>query len=322
MESIDFAILGSGAIGSIIGAHLARSSHRVVMLARARRAQQIRQDGLHISGLAEFSLPVRVLTEPSQLRKVDVLIVATKTHDTEAALAPLRSAAIGSTLSIQNGLMKNDLLADCFGRDKVLGALANTSGELLPSGEVVFTRNANIYLGELDGSHGARAQRIASTIDATGVRSTAVENIQSLEWSKFASWAGMMILSVTTRAFTWKFAMDPESALVLARVVREVGLLADARHIRLSDQSVLPVATICRSSEQEAVAAIQRVGLELKSSAPEHRMSSLQDLEGGRPLEVEETLGEVVRMARKCKLSLPLLSSFYPLVAAINRVRR
>src|ERR1700730_18212170 len=241
MGTVDFAIIGSGAIGSIIGAHLARSGHSVVMLARARRGQQIRQDGLRITGLAEFSQSVRVLTEPAQLRDVGVLIVATKTHDTEAALTPLRGAAIGSTFSVQNGLTKNDLLADFFGRDKVLGALANTSGELLPSGEVVFTRNANIYVGELDGSHGTRAQQIASTIDASGLRSTAVENIQSLEWSKFASWAGMMILSVTTRAFTWKFAMDPESALVLARVVREVGLLADARHVRLSDQSVLPV---------------------------------------------------------------------------------
>jgi 2-dehydropantoate 2-reductase len=322
MDTADFAIIGSGAIGSIIGAHLARSGHSVVMLARSRRAQQIRQDGLRITGLAEFSQSVRVLTEPSQLRAVGVLIVATKTHDTEAALAPLRSAAIGSAFSVQNGLTKDDLLADFFGRDIVLGALADTSGELLPSGEVMFTRNANIYLGELDDGHGTRAQQIASTIDASGVRSTAVGNIQSLEWSKFASWAGMMILSVATRAFTWKFAVDPESALVLARVVREVGLLADARHVRLSDQSVLPVDTICRSSEQEAVAAIQRVGLELKSSAPEHRMSSLQDLEGGRPLEVEETLGDVVRMARQCKLSLPLLNSFYPLVAAINRIRR
>lgn len=322
MGTVDFAIIGSGAIGSIIGAHLARSGHSVVMLARARRGQQIRQDGLRITGLAEFSQSIRVLTEPSQLREAGVLIVATKTHDTEAALAPLRGAAIGSSFSVQNGLTKNDLLADVFGRDKVLGALADTSGELLPSGEVVFTRNANIYVGELDGSHGTRAQRIASTIDASGVKSTAVENIQSLEWSKFASWAGMMILSVTTRAFTWKFAMDSESALVLARVVREVGLLADARHVRLSDQSVLPVATICRGSEQEAVASIQRVGLELKSSAPEHRMSSLQDLEAGRPLEVEETLGDVVRMARQCMLSLPLLNSFYPLVSAISRVRR
>jgi len=322
MANADFAIIGSGAIGSIIGAHLARAGHTVVMLARAQRAQQIEQRGLQITGLATFSQPVRALTEPSALRSADVLIVATKTHATEAALAPLRGRAIGAAFSIQNGLMKNDLLSNVFGRDRVLGSLADTSGELLPSGEVLFTRNANIYVGELEGGLSPRARKIAGTIDASGVRSTAVADIESLEWSKFAAWAAMMVLSVTTRAPTWKYATDPGSALVMARLVREVGLLADARHVQLSDQSVLPVATICRGSEQEAVAAIRRVGLALQSSAPEHRMSSLHDLETGQPLEIEETLGYAVRMAQQSKLSLPLLSSFYPLVASIDRVCR
>ena len=321
MIKADFAILGSGAIGSIIGAHLAHFGYSVVMLARGERAQQIMQLGLRITGLAQLSPTVPVLTEPANLRAAGVLIVATKTYSTEAALAPLRGAEIDCVFSIQNGLIKNELLADCFGRDRVLGALADTSGELLPSGEVVFTRNTNIYLGELDNGNTSRAHQLARTIDASGVRSTAVPNIQSLEWSKFASWVGMMVLSVTTRARTWKYATDPESALLIARLVREVGLLAHARGVQLSDQSTLPVATICRGSEQEAVAAIQRVGLELKSTAPEHRMSTLHDLEGGRPLEVEETLGYAVRMGQESKLSLTLFNAMYPLVSAIDRVR-
>jgi len=117
----------------------------------------------------------------------------------------------------------------------------------------------------------------------------------------------MMILSATTRASTWKYLIDPGSALVLVRLVREMGLLA---------------AALCLNSEQEAVAAIQRAGNQLKSISPGHRMSTLQDLEAGRALEVEETLGWVVRTAKQHNLSLPLLNSFYPLVAAIDRVRR
>ena len=321
MTKRDFAILGGGAIGSIIGAHLARSGYSVVMLARGERARQITQLGLRITGLAELSQAAPVLTEPATLRAAGVLIVATKTYSTEAALAPLRGAQIDSVFSIQNGLMKNDLLADFFGRDRVLGALADTSGELLRSGEVVFTRNTNIYIGELDGGNTSRARQVASRIAASGVRSTAVPNILSLEWSKFASWVGMVALSVTTRAPTWKYFTDPESAALVARLVREIGLLANARGVQLSDQSTLPVATICRGSEQEAVAAIQRIGIELKSTAPEHRMSTLHDLEGGRPLEVEETLGYAVKLGHESKLSLPLLNSIYPLVSAIDRVR-
>jgi 2-dehydropantoate 2-reductase len=322
MNKVDFAILGSGAIGSIIGAHLARAGCHVVMLARGSRARQIKQDGLRITGLAEFSQAVSVVTEPTSLQAADVLIMATKTQDSESALAPLRGASIGTAFSIQNGIMKNELLADCFGRERVLGSLADTSGELLPSGEITFSRNANIYVGELDGSNSKRAQEIAGTINASGVRATSVADIQRLEWSKFASWVGMMILSATTRASTWKYLIDPGSALVLVRLVREIGLLAAAHGIELSDRSVLPVATLCVISEQEAVATIQHAGNQLKSTSPGHRMSTLQDLEAGRALEVEETLGWVVRMAKQHNLSLPLLNSFYPLVAAIDRVRR
>jgi 2-dehydropantoate 2-reductase len=320
-DEVEFAIVGAGAIGSIIGAHLARSGCRVVMLARGSRAQQIRQHGLRITGLAEFSQPVTVVTEPANLRAAQVLILATKTRDSAAALAPLRGASIDIAFSIQNGLMKDDLLAGCFGRERVLGALADTSGELMPSGEVMFSRNANIFVGELDGSQSARAQRIAGIIDAAGVRATSVADIQRLEWSKFAAWVGMMILSVTTRASTWKYFSDPGSALVLVRLMREVSLLAHAHGIELSDQAVLPVAALCRNSEQEAVAAVQRYGALLHSTAPQHRMSSLQDLEAGRALEVEETLGWAVRAAEKYRVALPLLNSFFPLVAAIDRVR-
>jgi 2-dehydropantoate 2-reductase len=320
MAEVEFAILGAGAMGSIIGAHLARSGHSVLMLARAQRAQQIERAGLRITGLIGFSQPVPTLSEPKQLAAARVLIIATKTYVTAAALASLRRADIGVALSIQNGMMKDDLLADAFGRRRVLGALANLSGELLPSGEVLFTRNANLFVGELDGSDSDRARAIARTIDASGVRATADPQILSLEWSKFAAWAPMMILSVTTRALTWKYLIDAGAALVLVRLVREIELLAAASNVQLTDRAVLPVATICRSSDEDAVALLASFGLDMKSSAPEHRMSTLQDLVAGRRLEVEETLGHAIRTAAELKLSLPLLSCCYALVAGIDRI--
>src|ERR1700676_833221 len=313
MPEVEFAILGAGALGSIIGAHLARSGRSVLMLARARRAQQIASTGLRIKGLVEFSQPVPTISDPSQLTGAGVLIVATKTYGTEAAIAPLRRANIGIAFSIQNGVMKNDLLAAAFGRQRVLGSLANVSGELLDSGEVLFTRNADLFVGELDGSDSARARQVAQSIDASGVRARAVPDILSLEWSKFAAWVAMMILSVTTRALTWKYLVDPGLGRVLVRLVREVGTLADANQVQLSDRAVLPVASLCRESEPDAVVLLARLGLAMKSDAPEHRMSTLQDLEAGRPLEVEETLGHALRMASTLQLPMPLLSSFYAL---------
>ncbi|EQD46926.1 secreted protein containing Ketopantoate reductase ApbA/PanE, partial [mine drainage metagenome] len=76
MRSAQFVILGPGALGSIISAHLARAGHSVVVLARGARARNIEQQGLRIKGLAEITRSVRVLTDPSALRAADYLIVA------------------------------------------------------------------------------------------------------------------------------------------------------------------------------------------------------------------------------------------------------
>ncbi len=322
MPDFEFAILGAGAMGSIVGAHLARAGHSVVMLSRGERAAHLEKHGLTIRGLAEFSTSVQTLRDATALKSAGALIVATKTPGTAQALVPLRRAQLGVTLSIQNGPLKNEVLAQAFGRERVLGALADTSGELLTDGTVLFTRNVNIMIGELGGGDSERAQALARTLNASGVRAAATPEILALEWSKFCGWVGLMALSVTTRALTWKYLSDPDSALITARLVREMGTLARALGVHLSDRAILPTATLCSGSESEAVAIVMKAGNEYRTKAPGHRMSALQDLEAGRPLEVNETLGYAHDKARELGLELPLLECFTRLIAAIDRAQR
>jgi 2-dehydropantoate 2-reductase len=322
VAEFDFAILGAGALGSILGAHLTRAGQRVAMLARGARAEQLETQGLRIQGLTEFSTPVTTLRDPASLREAGVLIVATKTPGTAAALATLAHAQFDVVASIQNGPLKNELLAAAFGPERVLGALADTSGELLPGGAVLFTRNVNVMMGELSGADSARARALAHTIDASGVRAAATTEIVTLEWSKFCGWVGLMALSVATRAETWKYLADPDAARLLARLVREMGALAARLGIALSDRAVLPAASLCSGSEAAAVAALTQLGAEYRRNVPQHRMSTLQDLLAGRPLEVHETIGYAHARAVELGLDLPLLECFTRLTAAIDRIAR
>ncbi|HTT43682.1 MAG TPA: 2-dehydropantoate 2-reductase [Steroidobacteraceae bacterium] len=317
----EFAILGAGAMGSIVGGHLARAGHRVVMLARGARAAQLEAHGIRIRGLSEFVTPVATLRDPAQLQGAATLIVATKTPGTAAALVPLRAARIGVALSLQNGTLKDELLREAFGAARVLGALADTSGELLAGGEVLFTRNVNVLIGELGGGESERASALARTLDAAGVRAAATPQILTLEWSKFCSWVGLIALAVSTRAATWKFLSDPDAALVLVRLVREMGRLAAALGIALSDQAILPTASLCHLGEAEAVALVMRSGAHYRVHAAQHRMSALQDVEAGRALEVHETFGYATGKARALGLELPLVEAFTLLLAAIDRTR-
>jgi 2-dehydropantoate 2-reductase len=323
MTRAEFAVLGAGAIGSILAAHLARAGHSVIVIARGDRARAVEREGLRIRGLAEFSVRVPVLTDPSQLQAADTLIVAIKTPGTEAALAGVRHVEVGAALSIQNGVLKDELLAQIFGAERVLGALADTSGELLPSGEVLFTRNVNLPLGEPAGGISARARRIAEMIDRAGVRSTAVADIISMEWSKFAVWLALVSMAVSTRSVTWSYLADADCAWLLVRLVREAAALARAQGITLTEgAAALPLSMLLDVPEVEAIETTRRMGEDMRRRAPGHRMSALQDLEAGRPLEVEETFGYAVRKARDLGLSLPLLEAFHHLLAALDRIRR
>ena len=318
MAEAQFAILGAGAMGTIVGAHLARAGHSVVMLVRERRARQIQADGLRLKGLVDFAVPVPTISNPTDLQRAAVFILTTKAIDTAAILAPYRHATIGTALSIQNGVMKNELLAAAFQDAHILGALSNFSGELLPSGEVVFTRNISLTLGELEGSLSTRATELANIIDASGLRSSAVANICGNEWSKFAVWIALAALAVSTRSITWKFLLDASSALLIVRLIREVGTLAAASGVELTNEAMFPVATMNRGTEAAAVDIVRGYGNDFRTNSPAHRMSTLQDLDAGRPLELDETFGFAVRRATELDLRLPLVESFYAVARIAN----
>jgi len=78
---------------------------------------------------------------------------------------------------------------------------------------------------------------------------------------------------------------------------------------------------ILGGTEEEGVQAVIQAGRDFQRNAPNHRLSSLQDLEAGRPLEIEGTLGYAVRQARQLHQPVPLLDSLYHLAVAIDRTR-
>ncbi len=114
---------------------------------------------------------------------------------------------------------------------------------------------------------------------------------------------------------------DEWAASSIVRIIRELQLLAQTVDIELSDSATLPVATLSKVSPEEAAQQILAAGRQFRTAAPEHRVSALQDLENGRPLELEETLGAALARADQFKLELPLTRTLFNLVATAERLR-
>jgi 2-dehydropantoate 2-reductase len=310
-------VLGAGALGSIIGGHLARTGHQVTLIARGRRAADLQRHGITVTGLADFTVPVSVATDPATVTEADLLVVAVKTYDTEAALASVRHLRIGSALSIQNGVLKDEQLAHAFGWDRTLGAAAFLSGGVTAAGPVQFTVNEYLVLGELPAGVSPRVRTLAAALVDAGIRAEAVTDVRSVEWSKYALFVSWMAPAVLTRLASHRFQTHPETATVVARLVRETGLLAAKLGIALEDREPLPMKTLYEAPLSDAVATIRRFGAVMQARAPAHKVSTLQDLEAGRRLEVEETLGYAVRKGAELGVELPALETCYRLIAGL-----
>jgi 2-dehydropantoate 2-reductase len=313
-----FAILGAGALGTILGAHLSRAGHEVAMIARGDRARVLQRQGLVLNGLSDIKARTPVIDDPKKLRETGTLIIATKAIDSAQALDSLNHLKLDNAFSVQNGVLKNELLARVFGYSRVLGAMADFSGELLANGEVKFTRNVCLHIGEEKGGVSPRAEALAAAIDAAGVRCVAASNIRTREWSKYAGWIAQFPLAVLTRQITWKFLMDERSALVIVRIVREAANLAAAMNIELTDMPPLPVPSIVHASDAQAVEIIRGIGQKFLETSPEHRMSAQQDVLRGSRLEYEETLGYALTKARELGVPMPTLDTCYRILAVAH----
>ncbi len=313
-----FAILGAGALGTILGAHLARAGHEVAMIARGERARTLQRQGLVLNGLSDIKARCPVIDDPKKLLETDTLIIATKAIDTAQAIDTLAHVKLENAFSVQNGVMKNELLARTFGYSRVLGCMADFSGELLASGEVKFTRNVCLHIGEEKGGASPRADALATAIDAAGVRCVAASNIRTREWSKYVGWIASFPLAVLTRQITWKYMMDERSAMVIVRIVREAAQLAKALDIELTDVPPLPVPNIVHGSDADALAIVQAIGKKFLDTSPEHRMSAQQDVLRGSRLEYEETLGFALTKARETGVPMPTLDALYRIIAVAH----
>src|SRR5215831_17472179 len=220
--AMKIVILGAGALGTVLSAHLARAGEDVTLIARGQRAVYLQEHGATITGLMDFTVPVRVVTDPSQVHDAEALIVTVKSYDMDTALQSVKHIDVGSVLSIQNGVLKDEQLAQTFGWEKVLGAMAAFSAEVLPTGTVQFTINQGFYLGELPEGISDRVQTLATTLERSGMRAQVTPSIQSLEWAKYLAFVSWMAPAVLTRLETYKFLQEAQTASIVAAILHEM----------------------------------------------------------------------------------------------------
>jgi 2-dehydropantoate 2-reductase len=316
-------ILGAGALGSLFGAHLARAGEDVTLIARAARAQSLQEHGVTITGLTDMTVLVPVTARPQELRQADVLLVTVKTYDMELALESVAHMHVGSVLSVQNGLVKDEQLARYFGWDKTLGAAAHISAEVLPTGAVRFTANEWFSIGELPAGLSARVEAVVAALAGAGICAEASAQIASVEWTKYVINISWMALSALSRLETYRIFKHPDLAWLAAQLTREAAQIPAKLEIPLLDKGVFAAKTLSEVPFETAVANFRQVGEGMEAQgATAHKVSILQDLERGRRLEYEAMFGYAVRKAADLGMSLPTVEICYRLIKGVAESMR
>jgi 2-dehydropantoate 2-reductase len=311
-------ILGAGALGSLFGAHLARAGEDVILIAREARAKTIQEQGVSVTGLANFTVPVPVTSRPQELERADALLVTVKTYDMEPALEGIARLKVGSVLSVQNGLVKDEQLARRFGREQTLGAAVHISAELLSTGTVRFTANEWFSIGELPEATSARVEALVAVLAQAGIRAEASEHIASVEWTKYVVNISWMALSALCRVETHRIFKHPDLAWMAATLTREMAQLPAKLGIPLVDKGAFSAKTLSEGRFDEAVRDFQAVGAQMEAQgATAHKVSILQDLERGRRLEYDAMFGYAVRKGAELGVPLPTVEVCYRLIKGI-----
>jgi 2-dehydropantoate 2-reductase len=331
--SPDFVVVGAGSLGQSFAALLSLAGQRVTLLATPRSANRLRASGaIRLSGAADAVVPLSetpapvvplvVTTSPTDVPRDAVVLFTTKGQDLPAAIEAVRSAAgerVAWAAGVQNGVVKDDLLANAFGAERVVGAatIFGAQRETNDSGAVRVTSRGATYLGERGGHISDRVRRAVDTLNAAGIPTQARDDIASVLWSKACNATGVFGVTVLTRVSNQHLFADPDLMRAYLVLVRETASVAAAYGVQVGDYPGFPpIRTFVDRDDATTIDQLQPAAPE--SVAQPSYASMTQDLLAGQPLEVEAIFGDIVERAERKHVPAPSLRLVRDLIRGLD----
>ena len=294
-------IAGAGAIGSLFAGHLARVAEVVVFTRREEQARALEEQGLRISGRADFTARVAATADPAALPDADLAIVACKGTDLESLAERLEGRLAGATvMTVQNGLGAEEVVA-AHGDWPLLSSVTFMSGTRHGDAHVEYVLDTETWIGPHRGTTEADARRVAELIVSSGLKAQAFADLRPAQWSKLIFNATVNGVAALTELPHDPHFADTDTLSGLGHLVRDLvdegKAVATAAGVELHDDPW-----------EMNVLATQR--------GYRHYPSMLEDVEARRPTELELINGALVREARRYGVAAPLQTAVYRLVKA------
>lgn len=317
-----YAIVGAGAIGAFAGAMLARAGEDVTLIARGPHLRVMQEHGVRVRGeIGEFAVHPVATDDPAAAGPVDVVLLTLKAHGL-AAMAPRLAPLIGDdtcVVSAQNGIPwwyfyrhggewegthletvdPGGVIAQSIDPSRVIGCVVYPSTTIVEPGIVWHIEGTRFAIGEPDGSKSERCRRIADSFIKAGLRCPIRADIRHDMWVKLMGNVAYNPISALTRATLVEIVRCRETRELAAAIMAEAESVAERLGINMG------------VSIEQRLEGAEKVGA--------HKTSMLQDVEAGRPMELDAIVGAVVELGEKMKLALPCTKAVYACVKMLGK---
>jgi len=296
-------VMGAGAVGAYFGARLQEAGEDVVFCARGANLRAMQERGVEITSIrGDLKLKATTTDDPRRLAPYDLILFCVKVYDTETAAAAIKGclAPGGTIMTLQNGVENETRLAELFGAGAVMGGNARIGVELAAPGKIVHHTTGTIEFGELDGRVTPRADAIAAAMRRAGIFGDLSTNIRASRWDKLLWNAAFNTVTTLTQRTVGEVLDDPEGHAVIRNLMEEVRAVAAADGVELSGERIAQILAHSNKNLRPL------------------RTSTQQDLQRGKPLEVEALIGVVVRIARRHAIKAPTSETIYALMQLLD----
>ena len=310
-----FAVYGAGAIGAFMGARLMNAGNEVALIARGPHLEAMRAKGLRIRSqvVGDLECHPQVTDDPTEIGEVDVVILGVKAHGL-TAIAPKLGPLLGpetTVVTTQNGIPwwyfhglggqwqgthlesvdPGGVIAAHIDARRVIGCLAYCSSKVVEPGVIEHLEGVRFPLGEPDMTRGERIQKLAAIFNAAGLKAPIRADMRHDIWVKVLGNAALNPISALTRATLLDILQHPPTRELARTMMEEVIRVAEALGVKI------------RITIERRLEGAEKVG--------HHKTSMLQDVEAGRPIELEPIVGAVIELAEKTAVEVPNLRAMY-----------
>ena len=296
-------IIGAGSVGSALMYEMySRDPENVYLLATGERAERLKSKGISVNN--EVFEP-KIYSDPSQGIHIDLLILAAKTYSMDSVIEDIRPLIDKDTilLPIENGITTSTLLEKEFPENRVFyGVVLRTDAHRM-SRRVYFTTLGEMQIGYAD-NRDPKPEVIEAyeRLKELGINVKVYEDMRRAKWRKWMLNTGASQTAVEVQAECGFFGQVEEVRSLMKMLMDEILELAWAEGVNLTEEDRDDIIEI------------------LVNFPPDKKMSMLQDYEAGRPIEIDEYAGEVIKLGRKHGIPTPANEILYLAITARQKI--